>query len=140
MAFVIKDAFVEIDGVDLSCHVSSVEVELTKDEVKADTMCGQATLHGLDTSMITVNFLQSFAAGEVDATLFPLFNDETEFTVKIRPHGGNPANPAPVSTTNPQYNADCKLFSYSALSGGVGDASETSVKFPVQGAITRVTA
>ena len=140
MAFVIKDAFVEIDGVDLSCHVASVEVTLSKAEVEANTMCGQATLAGIEQSAITVTFLQSYAVGEVDDTLYPLFDDEEVFTVNVRPHGGDPTITVPVSSTNPQYSADCRLLEYMPLSGAVGERSETSVTFPVQGHITRATA
>lgn len=140
MAFVIKDAFVEIDAVDLSCHVASVEVTLSKAEVEANTMCGQATLAGIEQSAITVTFLMSFEVGEVDDTLFPLWENETEFTVNIRPHGGDPTDPQPVSATNPQYSATCRLLEYMPLSGAVGERAETSVTFPVIGHITRATA
>lgn len=140
MAFVIKDAFVEIDGVDLSCHVASVEVTLSKAEVEANTMCGQATLAGIEQSAFTVTFLQSYAVGEVDDTLFPIYDNETAVTMNVRPHGGNPDNPDPVSSTNPQYSGSVKLLEYMPLAGGVGERSETSVTFPVQGSISRATA
>jgi hypothetical protein len=134
MAFVLKDAFVEIDGVDLSCHVASVEVMLSKAEVEANTMCGQATLAGIEQSAFTVSFLQSFAVGEVDDTLFPIFDDETAVTINVRPHQ------TAVATTNPQYSGSVKLFEYTPLAGAVNERSETSVTFPVQGSISRTTA
>lgn len=140
MAFVIKDAFVEVDGVDLSCHVASVEVTLSKAEVEANTMCGQATLAGIEQSAFTVTFLQSFDLGEVDDTLYPIWANEEVVTINVRAHGGDPTIPAPVSTTNPQYTAQVRLLEYMPISGGVGERSETSVTFAVQGHVERETA
>lgn len=134
MAFVLKDAFVEVDGVDLSCHVASVEVMLSKAEVEANTMCGQATLAGIEQSAFTITFLQSFSVGEVDDTLYPIFLNEEEVTINVRPHQ------TAVSTSNPQYSGSVKLFEYTPLAGAVNERSETSVTFPVQGSMSRATA
>jgi hypothetical protein len=133
--FVIRDAVISINSVDLSDHVTSVTVDISKPGVDATVFGspGSEMLHGVPSDTFTVNFHQDFAATEVDATLWPLFDNETEFPVTVR------AFPADVSSTNPQYGGACKLFAYQPLQGSVGDISQTSIDFEVQGKITRLT-
>ena len=95
---------------------------------------GRERVHGLQDNSFTVTFQQDFAAASVDAVLFPLWNNENEFTVEIRPTSGA------VSASNPKYTGTCILLEYQPLSGDVGDLSETEVTFNVQrGTFTRAT-
>ncbi|MBM4570270.1 hypothetical protein GS534_24155 [Rhodococcus hoagii] len=133
---VLRDCYIEVNGVDFSDHVSSVEVQLKKAGVDTTNFSGggKEQVAGLKDDEFTLNFQQDFAAGEVDAVLYPLFDLETEFVVKVRPKAGA------TSPTNPQYSGTCILLEYQPLSGKVGDLSETKVKFPTQrSGITRVT-
>ena len=133
--FVIRDAFISINAVDLSDHATSVTIETTKPAVDATVFGdeGYSSLHGIPTDTFTVNFHQDFAATEVDATLWPLFDDETTFDVLVRPF------PGAISATNPQYSGSCKLHEYQPLQGEIGDISETEIEFAVQGKIARAT-
>ena len=83
-------------------------------------------VHGLQDNSFTVTFQQDFEAASVDAVLYPLYDNETEFEVEVRPTS------AAVSATNPSYTGDCILLEYSPLDGKVGDLSETKVKIPSQ--------
>jgi len=131
---VLTNAQVTVNGVDLSDHVDSVEVQTNVDDVDITAMGASAHQHapGLRNDKITVNFLQDFAASSVDATLFPLLGN-TGFTVKVVPVNTT------VSTTNPSYTATCVLFTYSPLSGKVGERSDTSVEFQATGLIVKAT-
>jgi len=131
---VLTNAQVTVNGVDLSNHVDSVEVQTNVDDVDITAMGASAHQHapGLRNDKITVNFLQDFAASSVDATLFPLLGN-TGFTVKVVPVNTT------VSTTNPSYTATCVLFTYSPLSGKVGERSDTSVEFQATGLIVKAT-
>ena len=133
--FVIRDAFIQINSVDLSDHATSVTIETTKEAVDATVFGdpGYSSLHGIPTDTFTVNFHQDFAASEVDATLWPLFDGETSFPVLVRPFPGS------VSATNPSYSGTCKLHEYQPLQGEIGEISETEIEFVVQGKITRST-
>lgn len=134
---VLRDCFIEVNGVNFSDHTSSVTVNLSKDEVETTNFSGQGRerVHGLKDDSFEINLQQDFAAGEVDATLYPLWDGETEFTVKVRPTAGA------KSTSNPEYTATCILLEYTPLAGDVGSLSETSVTFPSQRTgITRATA
>ena len=131
---VLTNAQVTVNGVDLSNHVDSVEVQTNVDDVDITAMGASAHQHapGLRNDKITVNFLQDFAAGKVDATLFPLLGN-TGFTVKVVPVATT------VSTTNPSYTATCVLFTYNPLSGKVGERSDTSVEFQATGLVVKAT-
>jgi hypothetical protein len=134
---VLRDCVIEVAGVDFSDHINSVEVSLEKEEVDTTNFSGggKERAHGLKEDSFTLNFQQDFDAAEVDATLWPLFNNETEFTVKVKPTVGA------TSPTNPQYVGTCVLMKYMPLSGKVGELSETKVDFPAQrSGITRLTA
>ena len=96
----------------------------------------KAYAKGLGDANITVTFLQDFAAGSVDATLYPLKAGNTTFTVGVRPVN------ASRSATNPEYQITALLFGYNPLDGGIGEASSTDVTFrnASQAGMTRLTA
>lgn len=133
---VLRDCSITVNGVDFSDHVSAVEISLKKASVDTTNFSGggKEQVAGLKDDEFSVTFQQDFAASEVDATLYPLYNNETEFLVEVKPTAGA------VSATNPKYTATCILLEYQPLAGKVGDLSDTKVKFPTQRAgITRAT-
>ena len=135
---VLTNAFVSVNGVDLSDHVTAVTIETTDDDVEITAMgaVAKAYAKGLGDANMTVTFLQDFAAGKVDATLYPLKAGNTTFTVAVRPTN------AVASPTNPEYRITAMLFGYNPLDGSIGDASSTDVTFrnASQAGMTRVTA
>lgn len=127
---VLKECFVEINGVDLSDHCESIEISIEKDEVEATTFAtggGTEQMHGLKQDSFQVTLHTDYAVGSVNATLQPLLDGELEFPVVIRPNAS-----ASVSATNPNYTADCKLFSLPALSGSPGDLAKVQVDLKPQ--------
>ena len=134
---ILKDCFIEVDNTELSDHVSSVEVQLSKQEIDTTNLGGDGRerAHGLKDDSFTLNFQQNYDAGSVDDVLYPLWDQEEEFTVTVRPKA------TAVSADNPEYSGTCILLSYSPVSGDVGALSTTSVTFHAQReGITRVTA
>jgi hypothetical protein len=128
--FVLKDAVVTIASVDLSDHASSVTVETTTDEVDVTGFTAASYREftdGFKDATITVAFLQDFAAGEVDATLWNLGPGNTAgttFPVTVK------ATSAATSATNPLFSMPAaKMYGYSPIAGGVGDAASTDVTF-----------
>jgi hypothetical protein len=136
--FVIKDPVVTINGVDLSDHISSATIETTRAEVDVTAFgsVNTETLAGLGDASMTFAVFQDFAAGEVDATLWPLSTSNTPVTVSVK-HTN-----AATSATNPLYSMSALLFNYSPLDGAIGDASTTNVTFKnaSQAGLTRATA
>ncbi len=132
---VFDNAFVSINGVDLSDRAKSVTLNMSRDDID-DTNMGNATrVHkaGLKDWSIDVEFAQDFAASEVDATLWPIFDNGTTVTVIIRPK-----NEA-VASTNPSYYGSAVLLSYPPIGGSVGELMMTSVSFTAAGDLTRAT-
>lgn len=133
---VLRDCYVVVNGTNFSDHTSSCEINMSKDEVETTNFSGSGRerVHGLQDNSFTITFQQDFAAASVDAVLFPLWNNESEFSIEIRPTSGA------VSASNPKYTGTCILLEYQPLSGDVGDLSETEVTFNVQrGTFTRAT-
>jgi hypothetical protein len=125
---VLKDCYIVVNGVNISDHVSSVTVNLSKDEVETTNFSGSGRerIAGLKDDMFEISVQQDYANSSIDATLYPLWNNETEFTVEVRP------TTAADGVNNPKYTATCILLEYSPLDGTVGDLSETKVKLPAQ--------
>lgn len=120
---VLKNPSIVMNSVDMSDHADSVTIETAFDEVES-TAFGDTFKQfeqGMGDATITVELQQDFAAGEVDATLWPLASAGTSFTVVVKPVA------AAVSATNPTYTMTARLFSYSPLDGSVGDLSKTTV-------------
>ncbi len=131
---VLTDASVTVNGVNLSTRVESVEVNVELEDVDITAMGATAREHapGLRNDSITLNFFQDFAAANVDATFWPLIGN-TGFSVVIKPTS------AATSSTNPSFTANCILLTYSPLAGAVGEANQTSIELPCNGAIVRAT-
>lgn len=132
--FAATDYKVTINGTNLSTFLNSVELALESDDLETTAFGGtfRERIGGLKTGSVTFQFLQDFAAGSVDATLFPLYN--TIATVVIVPTSGT------VTTTNPSYTAQCLVNSYTPHSAAVGDIATLSVTWPTTGTVTRATA
>jgi hypothetical protein len=132
--FTLTDALVIVNGVTLSDHANSVTVEDTRDavDITAFGATSKATTKGLGDANITVNFFQDFAGSKVHATLSPLIASTTPVTIEVR------ATSAARSATNPAALMSGLLMSYNMLSGGIGEASQTSAQF-VNGASAGLT-
>lgn len=125
---VLRNCYIEVDGTDFSDHCSSVTINLEKDEIETTNFGGDGRerVAGLKDDSFEINFQQDYDSGSTDAVLYPLWHNEEEFIVKVRPKSD------PVSANNPEYSATCILLEYQPLAGDVGDLSETEVTFPAQ--------
>ena len=109
--FVLTDASVTINSVDLSDHVASVTLDITADEIE-ETAFGQT--------------FKSRLGG-----LWPLLGTVTTFEIK-------PTSDA-VSSTNPKYSGSVLVNQHQPVANGVGELASFSVSFPTSGTITRST-
>jgi hypothetical protein len=123
--FVLTNASVVVNSVDLSDHVQSVTVETTRDDVEVTAMGAtyKSYLGGLGDATISVTFFSDFAASSVHATLSPLSTSSTPFPVVVKP------NNTTTSTTNPSFWISALLFGYTPIDGSVGDASTMDIEF-----------
>jgi hypothetical protein len=134
---VFTDAYVYINGVDLSDHVKQVGLTYEA-EILDNTVMGtggtRSNIPGLKNWGLEVTFLQDYAAANVDATLFPLIG-AAAFSITVRPVKGTVVGP-----TNPNFIGNAVLASYPPLTGGVGALGEATASFKCSGALARNTA
>ena len=128
---------VSLNGTDLTSSLHAVTLDVSANEVDTTTFGTSSTVYktvvgGILSGSAKLDFYQDYAAGSVDATIFPLVN--TIGTLVIKPAG------TAVSATNPSYTAQCLINAYSPISGSIGDLSSFSVTWPTSGSVTRATA
>jgi hypothetical protein len=131
--FAAIDYKITVAGVDFSTNLNSVELSQEADDLET-TAFGQSwrsRIGGLNNASITLNFMQDFAAGSVDATLNPLLGSIA--TVIIQSASGT------ISATQPKYTATCLVTAYSPFASSVGDIATLSVTWPVSGTVVRGT-
>ena len=128
------DHSITINGTAFSTALQSVELMVEAAELETTAFGGtfRERIAGLKTGSVTLNFFQDFAAGAVDAALWPLVGSNA--TVVVKPTSGT------VSATNPAFTAVCLVVQYSPFSSSVGDIATTSVTWPTTGTVTRATA
>jgi predicted secreted protein len=132
--FAATDYTISINGTSFATSLNSVELALTADDLETTAFGGEwrTRISGLKSGSITLNFMQDFGAGSVDATLYPLFGSNA--TVVMKPTS------SATGTVNPAYTAVCLVTQYSPFASSVGDIATLSVTWPTSGTVTRATA
>jgi hypothetical protein len=131
--FAATDYKISVAGTDFSTNLNSVELAQEADDLET-TAFGQGwrtRIGGLYNATVTLNFMQDFGSGSVDAVLNPLLGSIA--TVIIQSASGT------VSATQPKYTATCLVTQYSPFASSVGDIATLSVSWPVSGTVTRGT-
>lgn len=122
--FALLDAVITINSVDLSDFATSVTLSIEVDE-QEDTAFGdtyRSRIGGLKDYTLDIEWNQDFAAGAVDATLWPLLGTVTTWSVK--------ATSDATAATNPLYSGSVLVNQYTALDGAVGDKASLSTSWP----------
>lgn len=130
--FVLTDASVTINAVNLSGLVKKVTVKTTADDKDSTAMGAtyKARLGGLKDWTMDIEFNQDFGASQVDATLFPLLGTNSTVTAK--------STSAANSATNPQYSGSALLKGYTPLQNTVGDLAAATANFVGAGTLSRL--
>jgi hypothetical protein len=132
--FYAQDYKVTIGTAILSTSIASVTLDISADEIETTSFGSsyRTRIGGLRDASVSFDFHQDFAAGAVDALLFPLMG--TLVDVKIAPTSGT------VTATNPEYRFQALCTQYQPYAGAVGDLATLSVTWPVSGDVVRGTA
>lgn len=128
------DAEVTVNSVDLSSFVRSVTLDVNNEILDATAM-GDTTrvkIAGMKDWSASVEFYQSYYTAEVDATLWPLNDNGTSFTLTVMPN-----KTAGVSATNPKYTGSVILPTYQPIAGAHNDVLASTVTFESNGDLTR---
>jgi hypothetical protein len=132
---VLTDAKVTINSVILSDHINNITID-TKDDIVETTAFGSTAaktrVAGLADNSVTLDFMQDYAAANVEATIYPLIGQTT--TIVVQPTSSS------VSTTNPTYTFTALVSEWTPLKGQIGSLATASVTWPISGAITKATA
>jgi len=114
---------VTLNSVDISDQVTAATINQAFDELETTTM--GATSHtfvkGLESSTVTLDFLNSYAAAEVATTLQSAYGTTVPLTIK--------PTSAVISATNPEYQTTILVNNLTPVSGAVGDLSTQSITF-----------
>jgi len=121
--FVLKDASVTINSVDLSDYVTSVTLNYEIEAVESTAMGGNRSyIGGLQNNSISVALNQDFAATKTEATIFPLVGTQTTVVIK--------AVDAAKSATNPEYTVTGTYLAASQpVQGAVGELAAMTLEF-----------
>ena len=132
--FYAQDYKITIGTTNLSTSINSVTLDITADEVETTAFGStyRTRIGGLKDASVSLDFHQDFAAGSVDALLFPLMGSTV--AVKIAPTSGT------VTATNPEYRFTALVTQYQPFAGAVGDLATLSITWPVSGEVVRGTA
>ena len=131
--FMLNNASVTINSVDLSTYVTSVTLSQSADSLE-DTAMGDTSrsyIGGLKSGTVDIEFNADFAASKTEATIFPLVGTSTAVVVK--------PVAASVSATNPSYTFNAIVTEWDTLNGSVGEIATHSISWPITGAITKAT-
>ncbi|MCG8670211.1 MAG: hypothetical protein MI867_12410 [Pseudomonadales bacterium] len=130
---VLTNAFISVDGNDISDHVSQVTLNYEA-ETQDDTAFGDDTrsaIGGLKSWSVSITAQQDWAASQLDSIIFPLIG--TTVTIILRKDSGS------VSATNPNYTGTGLVVSYNPLDGAVGDLATTPITIQSAGTLSRAT-
>jgi len=125
---------VKVNSVDLSDHVQSITLNRAFEELAVTAMgdSGVKQVKGLETSSVTIDFLNDTAAANVLATLQAAWG--TNVTVVLLQEKGTA-----VSATNPLYTMTCLVNNTTDINGAVGDIGMQSVTWNVSGTVAVAT-
>ncbi|HKY66050.1 MAG TPA: hypothetical protein VJM49_06755 [Acidimicrobiales bacterium] len=124
---ILVDPVLTIDGVDLKCLMSHVEITPDVTVVEITTSCGVKEYPGTVKWTLKVSLYHSHDPAGTNETLTAAVEGgvPVPFTVT--------ASSDPVSATNPEYVGDVIPKPFTPLSGDVGAASSFDLEWSIQG-------
>lgn len=129
--FVATDFSIFLNDEDLSANIASATLDISREE-QLTTAFGQTSvtrIGGLQDASLTLEFHQSFAAGDIDSQFFPLLGTVVPFAIK--------PTSAAVGETNPEYSGNVLITSYTPFDSATGELATFSITVPVTGDIVR---
>jgi len=126
--------------VDLTDHVTSLTINRQFDELDVTAMgsAGHQFIAGLESSTISIDFLNDDATASVMTTLNSLVGTNAKFKILQTTIPGTPTTGTP-SATNPMYSGLVLVNKITPVAGKIGDVAVQSLTFTVSGAITVAT-
>lgn len=122
---------ITINSVDLTDQIAQVSLDMTFAEVETTAFGNSAVTRvaGLGDHSFSASFHQNYAAGEVEASIYPLLGTTTEVTIK-------PVN-VTTGSDNPLYTFTVLVTEWAPVSGSVGELLTADVSWPVSGDVVK---
>jgi hypothetical protein len=133
--FALTNEYVLFNAVELSDHARAATLTAEGEQLDSTTFGpnGWRTyIMGLKGGSVAIEFLDDFASGSVDATIWSAFNTGTPIAFAMRPVNTT------IATTNPEFQFNLLPNQYS-LGGSLGELAGKTLTFPITGAVTRDT-
>jgi len=124
---VLTNVAVTFGTTDISSYVTSVTLGSTYDVVETTAFCNTARTRvaGLADNSVALEFNQDYAAGALEAVIYPTLGTAVSITVR------------PVAGTTPAYSFSALVSEWTPLNGAVGELATASVTWPISGTITK---
>jgi hypothetical protein len=124
---VLTNVAVTFGTTDISSYVTSVTLGSTYDVVETTAFGNTARTRvaGLADNSVALEFNQDYAAGALEAVIYPTLGTAVSITVR------------PVAGTTPAYSFSALVSEWTPLNGAVGELATASVTWPISGTITK---
>jgi hypothetical protein len=124
---VLTNVAVTFGTTDISSYVTSVTLGSTYDVVETTAFGNTARTRvaGLADNSVALEFNQDYAAGALEAVIYPTLGTAVSITVR------------PVAGTTPAYSFSALVSEWTPLNGSVGELATASVTWPISGTITK---
>lgn len=124
-SFVLTDAFININAVDLSDQADMIEITQSRELKDATTFSktGRIRKAGLGDWQMRIRFKQNFDAAKVDATLSSI-GLGVSTPIRVRAVAASA-----ISTTNPEWQGNGMMGEYPILVGQMGEIADSQVTF-----------
>jgi hypothetical protein len=124
---VLTNVAVTFGTTDISSYVTSVTLGSTYDVVETTAFGNTARTRvaGLADNSVALEFNQDYAAGALEAVIYPTLGTAVSITVR------------PVAGTSPAYSFSALVSEWTPLNGAVGELATASVTWPISGTITK---
>jgi hypothetical protein len=121
--FLSNGVVVTLNSVDLSDHVTSATINRVFEELELTAMgdSSRKITKGLETSTITLDFLNDRVTGEVLQTLQGAWGTTVPLTLK--------QTSGTIGADNPEYQTTILVNNTTDINGAVGDISTQSITF-----------
>ena len=132
--FAMTDCYIALNSVDRSAYIRSVALHYEGAELDASNFASagwMTPVSGLRSGNLQLTFNNDVAASAIDSVISALLWTTTTFEIR--------ATNAAVGTSNPKWTGSVLVREWTPLSGSVGDLAESSVTWPLSGAVTRAT-
>lgn len=132
---VLTAAYLSLNAVDVSSSTSKIELttEVADEDVTTFGSLGwKEVIGGLKEGSLAATLKQDVAAGQLDATMWPLLGSLIPFEVRL--------SNAAVGASNPKYTGSVLVKNWKPISGEVGSVAEVEIDYPTSGAVLRAVA